>query len=257
MEDKSKIIGSAPAFLKEILPYISVRIFDLVDVPIVGMNMAKLSYQYIFSRGINSLMDDLAPLLPEGIYFENKPGISLSEKELGEALLEIYFLQVLCPGRIFLDLRPNCFERGNGFLKWQPNGLHCKMNENFKRALSDVYRGFYLNDRGLYLSGLQSIGLIADTDSDEVKEEMVAIFNEHFGASDQENVQFVMKQFVESFQKIFDKIFKQKKSLSEDFVYLGIYLVTLYLHLEKLDTSFNVRKSFFRALKKTGEEKNS
>ena len=81
---------------------------------------------------------------------------------------------------------------------------------------------------------LNNIGLIADTDSEESKQEMINIFNDHFGDENQESVKFEMKHFMDSFHKIFDKIFHQKKSLSEDFVYLGIYLVTLYLHLEKL-----------------------
>ena len=157
------------------------RIFDLVDVPIVGINMAKLSYQYVFSKGIDQLKEDLDSFLPDGIYFDHTENLSLSEKEIGEAILELYFIQILRPGKLFLDFRPNCFQEINTQLKWEPNGLHCEMNESFKKGLGDVYKGFYLEDRNLYLSGLYKIGLITDSDSEEAKEEMIDIFNDHFG----------------------------------------------------------------------------
>ena len=59
-----------------------------------------------------------------------------------------------------------------------------------------------------------------------------------------------MKHFTDSFHQVFDKIFHQEKKLSEDFVYLGMYLVTLYLHLESLDVPLNVREAFQKAQSK-------
>ena len=246
-KNKSKIIDSAPGFLKEILPYISPRIFDLMDIPMVAMNMGKLSYQYLFSKGVSDIKDNLKENLPEGISFDELAGEPKSKKEIGEALLELYFYQVLSGKKIFIDLRPSCFEKMNGGVKWTPNGLHCQLDNSFQMGLSQLYQGFYEDDYALYERGLFAIGLLNDQDSEDTKKEMMSIFNNHFGEGDQESVKFEMKHFTDSFHQVFDKIFYQQKRLSEDFVYLGIYLVTLYLHLEKLDTPLNVRKAFTAA----------
>ena len=253
---KSKIIDSAPGFLRDILPYISPRIFDLMDVPIVALNMGKLSYQFLFSKGVSSLKNDLYNYLPNEITFDFTHGKS-SEKEFGESLLELYFTQILVGKGVFLDLRPKCFSVNNGSAIWSPNGLHCELSSNFIKGLQKLYTGFYLKDADLYKSGLIEIGLISLNDSEETQSEMMKIFNEHFGDGSQEDVSFEMKHFTDSFHKVFDKIFHQNKQLNEDFVYLGIYLVTLYLHLEKLGGSYNVRRAFMTAQSKVDSIKSN
>lgn len=252
MEDsskKSKIIESAPGFLKEILPYISPRVFDLMDIPTVALNMGKLSVQYMFSQGVDKAKLDLADFLPEKISFEHTSGDQLTSQEKGEAILELYFTQVLLGKTIFLDLRPGRFKGGSS-LNWSPNGLHCKFNETFQRGLSNMYIGFYQDKKDLYEKGLEEIGLISSKDSESDRVEMMKIFNEHFGDGSQESVSFEMEHFVSSFHQIFDRIFHQNKQLSEDFVYLGIYLVTMYLHLERIGVPLNVREAFNRAFLK-------
>lgn len=253
MEDsskKSKIIDSAPGFLKDILPYISPRVFDLIDIPTVALNMGKISYQYMFSKGIERGKSSLEKFLPSVVSFSSIDGDSLSNKEKGEAILELYFLQVLVGKTIFLDLRPGRFKEETGGLIWSPNGLHCDFKNDFQTGLVNLYSGFYQNDQDSYEKGLAQIGLISESDTQEERAEMMRIFNDHFGDGDQEAVKFEMKHFVDSFHQIFDRIFHQHKKLSEDFVYLGIYLVTLYLNLEKNGEALNVRAAFNRAYQK-------
>ncbi len=253
MEDsskKSKIIDSAPGFLKDILPYISPRVFDLIDIPTVVLNMGKISYQYMFSKGIERGKSGLEKFLPSVISFSAIDGDALSTKEKGEAILELYFLQVLVGKKIFLDLRPGRFREEAGGLIWSPNGLHCDLKNDFQTGLVNLYSGFYQNNQDSYEKGLAQIGLISEGDTQEERAEMMRIFNDHFGDGDQEAVKFEMKHFVDSFHQIFDRIFHQHKKLSEDFVYLGIYLVTLYLHLEKNGEALNVRAAFNRAYQK-------
>ena len=52
MEDSSKkserFIEKAPGFLKEILPYVSPTLFEIIDLPQASIKMAKLSY-HIYS----------------------------------------------------------------------------------------------------------------------------------------------------------------------------------------------------------------
>tara|TARA_B100000886_G_scaffold334999_1_gene291393 strand:- start:656 stop:1432 length:777 start_codon:yes stop_codon:yes gene_type:complete len=255
MEDsskKSKIIKNAPAFLQEILPYISPRIFDLVDIPKVALNMGKLSYQYIFSTGITTIKDDLLSDLPRGLYFENPNGAqdSLTDLNVGEKILELFFTQILVGNSFFLDLRSSRFEQISDKLIWSPNGLHCKFSENFQHGLKNLYTGFFHDNDDLYKKGLEQIGLISSGDTEEMKQEIMDIFANHFGDSNQEKVVFRMSHFTDSFHSVFDRIFEHKKKLNEDFVYLGIYLVTLYLHLEEIDEPMDVRKIFNIAFKR-------
>jgi len=249
-EKKSKILEAAPAFLKDILPYISPRVFDLMDIPIVALNMGKLSYQYVFSKGVKSLSKRLEPLLPKTICFDENAKEVITKEEQGEAILELYFSQILSKEQVFLDLRPSRFQVERGKIKWVPNGLYCHFKNDFQQGLIDLYTGFYHDDDVLYERGLQAIGLIQETDSKDQRDQIKSIFKEHFGDHDQTSVKFEMKHFVDSFHQIFDHIFTEKKKLSDDFVYLGIYLVTLYLHLEKINRPLDVRASFERAFQK-------
>jgi hypothetical protein len=247
---KSKIINNAPGFLKEILPYISPRIFDLVDVPAVAINMGKLSYQYFFSKGISKAKDHIHHYLPEKISFNEVCGSNITKREYGEQLLELYFTQVLLGGIVFLDLRSKVFSKNNEGVIWSPNGLYCEFDKKFITGLKNLYEGFYLNNGQQYELGLMEIGLINKNDSSETREDIMSIFKDHFGGGDQGEVVFKIDKFMNSFQLIFDRIFHQNKKLSEDFVYLGIYLVTLYLHLEEIGEPLNVRESFNRAFEK-------
>lgn len=253
-KNKSKIINQAPKFLQEILPYISPRIFDLIDIPTVTLNMAKLSYQYLFSIGVEEIKKDFQPFLPSGITFKkDEKDEMISDKDIGEKILEIYFLQILRPGKIFLDLRSNLFNKKSGNIQWKPNGIYCVLEESFRHGLVNLYKGFYLNDEVLYFKGMFQIGLISETDPPEIKTKMKSIFDAHFGDGNQEQVIFKLEKFSESFHQIFDFIYQQQKKLSPDFVYLGIYLVALYEHLEKLPVALNVRKSFINALEKVSK----
>ena len=132
-----------------------------MDIPLVAMNMGKLSYQYLFSKGVSEMKSNLEGSLPEGISFEYYNGEPKTNEEIGEALLELYFYQVLSGEKVFLDLRPSCFEKADGGLRWTPNGLHCQLDHKFQEGLSELYQGFfYGDDNSLYEKGLLKIGLL-------------------------------------------------------------------------------------------------
>ena len=209
--------------------------------------MGKLSYQYLFSRGVKDLEILAAPFLPDTIAFNGIANDIITDQDRGEAILELYFSQILSGQKVFLDLRPARFNLVNKKMKWIPNGLYCQFDHVFHQGLINLYSGFYQQNDELYEKGLNELGLISNDDNADQRDEIKNIFSDHFGANDQTKVKFEMNHFVHSFHLIFDRIFHQQKKLSEDFVYLGIYLVTLYLHLGPLETQLDVRKSFFRA----------
>ena len=53
-----------------------------------------------------------------------------------------------------------------------------------------------------------------------------------------------MNKFQESFYELFKFFMDNEVELSKDFIFLGIYLVTLYLNLEELNVEFDVRDAF-------------
>ncbi|OYW78781.1 MAG: hypothetical protein B7Z19_06555, partial [Polynucleobacter sp. 32-46-5] len=56
--------------------------------------------------------------------------------------------------------------------------------------------------------------------------------------------------FKNSFINIFHFLLEKKVRMSADFMYLGLMLVTLYLHLEELNQPLNVRTIFIDVMKK-------
>lgn len=75
-------------------------------------------------------------------------------------------------------------------------------------------------------------------------DELKSLFYAHFGPGDQSIVKFKVSQFSESFYELFHFFVTNKVELEKDFIFLGIYLVTLYMHLEDLGESCDVRAVF-------------
>jgi hypothetical protein len=111
-------------------------------------------------------------------------------------------------------------------------------------GLLDLYDGFYLENEVKFTKGLQSTGLInpSFTSDDIVK--MKGLFRNHFGSSLNESMKFNLMDFQRTFLKIFEFLMEKKVMLSSEFMLFGIYLVTLYLSLEKSGEKHDVRKLY-------------
>ena len=253
MEDSSKnserFIEKAPGFLKEILPYVSPTLFEIIDLPQASIKMAKLSYQFLFDRGVGDVSDGLKNHLPENIILDEFQGEVLqemSDKEFGEKVLEFFFTQIFAGQSMFLDLRKDNFQRKGQVIQFIPNGLHYTFSREFIEGLRKLYVGFYLEQDQTYEEGLREVGLISASDSDEVINEMKTLFKNHFGEGDQTSVHFEISKFTDSFQAVFKHVFHQRKRLPVEFAFLGIYLVTLYLNLGEIEEGLDVRASFMK-----------
>jgi hypothetical protein len=111
-----------------------------------------------------------------------------------------------------------------------------------------VYSGFYGNDEALVELGLRQLGLTGDHLDTDGQARLLGLLEEHFGAGRHELMQFKISQFMESFDSLFLFLRDKRIRLSEDFLFLGIMLLTLYLHLESLGGAYDVRAAFTRAL---------
>jgi len=169
---------------------------------------------------------------------------SIEKQRMGELVLQLYFLQLKNDRGLFLDLRPTRFDLEQSGFIFKTSTVWIHLNEDFRRALVDLYTGFYSEDNHRFKAGLAGAGLIQEQMTSEQKAEMTKIFLLHFGEGDQARVKFQTKDFINSFESIFKFMLKHKLKIPGEFLYLGIYLAGLYSNLEKLDIELNVRGAF-------------
>ncbi|MBL7665821.1 MAG: hypothetical protein JNM93_11860 [Bacteriovoracaceae bacterium] len=167
-----------------------------------------------------------------------------SSNDLGQAVLEFYFFQIFNPDGLFLDLRlKNFIKDKNNHVSYVPNGFWIQWQETFRLGLISIYQGFYKKDDEKLEWGLLQVGLIdrkmPKEKCDEVKKMLLA----HLGG-DYENQTFYVADFTKSFERFFQFLQKNKIRLSVDFLYLGIYLASLYHSLEKVGGTYDVKKCF-------------
>lgn len=164
---------------------------------------------------------------------------------LGDAVLELYFHQLYVGDRTLLDLRSQSFEPAAGPATWRPSALVFEWSSDFIEPLRALYRGFYDGDDAMFDEALRDLSLTPARD----------VFLSHFGGGgaegDQHAVAFDMATFHGTFHEAFVACRDAGTHLHGDFVALGLYLATLYEHLEQLGGSWDVRAAFVRATEQT------
>jgi hypothetical protein len=233
-----------PKFLKELTQYIPAIAFKTLDWKGVLKEMAplmlklgkgQLSEQYresIQKLGITNL-----ELVSTIITSKSNP------TKQGEAVLRLYFAQFQNNDGLCLDLRSKYFTLDENKLQWNPNNFWYTFDEDFRLGVNSLYSGFYLKDNELFEKGLDQLGLTQGLEASS-KETLKSLFHQHFGPGDQDHVLFRINEFTDSFFELFDFFVKHNIKLHKDFIFLGLYLVTLYLHLEELDVELDVRSAF-------------
>ncbi len=164
------------------------------------------------------------------------PAAPLSEadrRRRGEAVLRIYFHQLLTDSPTLLDLSAARF-RGGDPVEWWAGPGHVVWASSFQAAIRRLYAGFYLDDEAEMNGGLQALGLAT----------AAPLFQRHFGEGDQTAVTFSVEHFISSFHEVFMHCKEHGIRLHSDFLPLGIYLATLYEHLEGLKVPLDVRSAF-------------
>lgn len=240
-------LGFFPSILKEILTHIPTIAFKTVrwgeflkrSKPILAQmtNPQQFQSQYLH------LQQSLSPLLPPNMSFSQE--LSGEKSIKGEDLLFLYFSQLKSTDGVFLDLRPHHFSCYQDKTLWRPNFIWVKFEEPFRQSLIELYRGFYQEDDQLFSQSLIKIGLGKNLSTNEFNE-LKTLFLNHFGEGDQTKVNFNLRIFQKSFTDLFQFFLKHKIVLESDFLYLGVYLVSLYLHLEKNQQSYDVRGQYLK-----------
>lgn len=167
----------------------------------------------------------------------------------GEAILELYFLQLKNEQGMFLDLRAQRFSEIKKELYFTGSNLWIQMPDFFRKSLLDLYQGFYQSDAELFDRALTNIGLMNVEMTSDQKKEIRDLFLQYFGDGQQDEVQFSTEKFVRDFENIFRFIIDHKLKISADFLYLGIYLASLFHNLQSLGIPLNVRESYRKAMK--------
>jgi hypothetical protein len=150
-------------------------------------------------------------------------------------IVELYFHQILHGDTTLLDLRQQAFG-AQARLTWHPASWLAQWEPSFIAALRQVYTGFYRGDPSGFRAGLRALNLQRAED----------VFRQHFGDG-QRSVRFEVKHFVSTFHQVFVICRDAKLSLHADFLPLGLYLASLYDHLERLGAAVDVMAAFDKA----------
>jgi hypothetical protein len=152
----------------------------------------------------------------------------------GQRILELYFHQVFSDGLVILDLRLANFSEEEGALTWRPGAVLADWSPAFREAVRALYRGFYRGDDVLFREGLAALGLA----------EAEAAIRSQFGEGQQRAIRFTLSDFQQKFQDVFVRCQQTGSRIDTGFLSLGLYLATLYEHLEALGESFDARAAF-------------
>lgn len=160
---------------------------------------------------------------------------AISAEARGARVVALYFHQILHGDTTLLDLRQASFSEHHPFV-WRPSPWLARWEPAFGAALRQIYVGFYRDDTAEFRAGLRALNL----------EHCEDVFREHFG-SGHGSVRFEVKHFVSTFHRVFVRCRDAHTRLHPDFLLLGLYLATLYDHLERLGVSVDVAAAFEHA----------
>jgi hypothetical protein len=233
-----------PPFFKEIFEHLPNALSDLISWREMLSEVTSLSNRLITGKGETLARAELQKVIPADIVItSNLTGAGLTTNQ-GEKILQLYFLQIMKAQKLFLDFRPKHFSFASGILQWNPNGLWAQFDLQFQNGIRLVYQGYYKNDDQLFSHGLIECNLIKLDWSDDKKNEVIAVFKNHFSNGRGEKISFTMEGFKYSFSEIFKTLVKNKIKLDKNFLYLGIMLATLCISLNKIGGEYDVSKIF-------------
>jgi hypothetical protein len=160
---------------------------------------------------------------------------AMTPEARGARVVALYFHQILHGDVTLLDLRHQAFSDHHP-LTWRPASWIAEWEPEFLQALRQLYVGFYRDDAGAFRAGLSALNLSHAED----------IFKQHFGGG-QRSVRFEVKHFVSTFHQVFVRCRDAGTRLHPDFLLLGLYLASLYDHLDRLGVPVDVVSAFEHA----------
>ncbi len=242
-----------PGILKEFVKHVPTVLFEVIDWNELAAELPKLSKRLIQKEGYhNILQSQKSVLAPLDVVLKETPFTTQSipkEKWVAEKLISIYFAQIFSPHGLFLDLKLAHFNYQNSLMEWNPSSLWIKFDDSFSLGMQEIYEGFYLENDEIFRQGLKRTGLLSEKWSISDQNELTNLFKSHFGASVHDEITFNVETFKESMSKISEFMLRRKVKITKDFLYLGIYLVSLYSSLEFISTPINVRDIYLKTRK--------
>jgi len=228
-----------PAPLRILLKHISPATFKVVDWQSALKDGIKTSGQYATGSGVNELKQDIVGKLPKSFTFEQTECAATNPETSGQNILRLYFWQIFTQQTHFLDLRPSRFQaQTDDEILWKPNGLLFTYSIDFLVAIRKLYKAFFSEDENneeAIVSAAKELGLILPSFSRVQTNDLLELLKCHFGEGRTGKVLFSLEKFEESFNDLFLFLKENKVRLSSDFLFLGVYLLTLYINLDKVD----------------------
>jgi len=245
-----KLPPFVPNDLRQLLRFVPLRGWDAVDWPPLLGSLQTLSLRFVTRRGVSRIRDEVAEAVPNIALVPHLRGLQkiadvtgeLARRETGDDILRLYFSQWLVDEGLFIDLRSSAFGLDrDGVLHFHPNGLWIQLRPDFRAGMLALYRSFYSSDEVAFETALRLMGLLPPGLPDTAGEELKALLHSHFGVA-QNAQRFSIDQFKDSFDHLFSFFIKHNYRLHSDFIFVGFYLITLYLTLEEGGQAHDVRQ---------------
>lgn len=234
-----------PGVLKELMKHVPTVLFQTVEWSSIMSEVPVISRRMLQKEGYAELADlqkEFLKDLPVCIRHESLEGSSMKPGD-GKTILALYFHQLFSPHGVFLDLR-SCHFKHEDELLWHPGALWTKFSPSFREGLLEVYEGFYLEKDDLYKKGLTKIGLLDPQWPAEDQKTIMDIFRKHFGAAQTGEVEFKLENLKDGIVSMAQFLLEKKTRITTDFLYLGIYLVTMYGTLEETGEALPVKEIY-------------
>ncbi len=227
---------------RDVREFVSPKIFKIVPFTVATKQFRKIASNYFDRAGFHATVSERRRWLNEKgfpIALDPRASVRLGDGAMsGQLVLQLYFHQLFYGDTTLLDLRYKRFGGINGKVEWVPHAFYVEWQPEFIDATRDLYLGFYLDDDARFEAGLDVMGLTCAED----------VFVEHFGGGEQHAVSFRMERFVKTFRGTLRRCKAEGERAHPNLIPFGMYIVTLYDHLEHLGGEFDVRRAFFEAV---------
>jgi hypothetical protein len=244
-----RLPGFIPEELRQLARFVPSRGWDAIEwKPLLGA-MRTVSWRFVSGSGVRPLRRSLGEQLPALRIAADLDGhkplaevrAARERRRHGDRILELYFAQWLGDSGLFLDLRSARFGVADGELAYAPNGLWIELRPAFREGMVALYRSFYSGDDDALEAALLQMGMLRPDLSPAARSELKELLHAHFGI-EQTAQRFAIDAFKASFDDLFEFFIANRYTLHSDFVFVGFYLITLYLNLEQGGQAHDVRR---------------
>ena len=229
---------------RDLMDYLSPALFDVIaPASVAGFTSALLAGRMDLGAASRDRMERAATLSARGVpvvvtarsisSMDASAASAAQRQARGEAILRLYFHQIVEGGAALLDLRPERFGAAPSPARWRPGWLRHRWRSDFLPALRGLYAGFYDDAPERFDASLETLGIAPARQ----------IFLDHFGG-DATAVVFEAAHFRDTFHDAFVACRDAGARLHPDFLPLGLYLASLYAHLEPLAVPLDVRAAW-------------